>query len=127
MARPNSPYWHPGRKRWRVRLDGKEHWAPLEIGPHDRTAAWAWLYSLNNSIMPPAIDEHRCVLLFADGSSKGIEGHSDRERPDLLQSLLHQGFIPIRETPGVNGQNWIIVLVRRTHRIPIASEQKTGA
>lgn len=52
MPRKSEPYWHPVRKRWRVRVLGAEHFAPATIGQDDRAKAWAWLDSLQQTGKP---------------------------------------------------------------------------
>lgn len=46
MPRPHKPYFHPVRKRWRVRVAGEDRWLDPALGPRDEAAAWAAMHQL---------------------------------------------------------------------------------
>lgn len=62
MARKSRPYFHPTKRRWRVRIDGVEHFAPPELGPDQEPQAWAWLARLQGQAPGPVVEPARVLV-----------------------------------------------------------------
>lgn len=56
MGRKSRPYWHEGRKRWRFRWDGNEHFDETGLGRDQVAAAWAMLEKLKAGMPTPVPD-----------------------------------------------------------------------